>query len=225
MKISVIIPVLNEERIIEKNLISVLGYSGIEVILVDGGSQDNTVFIAQNMGVKVIFASQTGRASQMNQGALAATGDTFLFLHADTILPKDYPSIVKKILSEPTNIVGAFQLKIDSNQLALRLVEKLVNWRSRFLSLPYGDQAIFLKESVFQEMGGFADLPIMEDFVLIQKLKKQGKITIASEKVITSSRRWQKLGILKTTIINQLVILGYYWGISPHQLAQFYRRK
>ncbi|MEA5534319.1 TIGR04283 family arsenosugar biosynthesis glycosyltransferase [Crocosphaera sp. XPORK-15E] len=223
--ISIIIPVLNEEEVIKQNLLRLKHSSGIEIILADGGSQDQTILIAQNMGVKVVFCTQKGRAYQMNQGASIATGDILLFLHADTILPNNYPTIIKNVLSDPQTLAGAFELGIDSQQLSFRLIERLVNWRSHFFSLPYGDQAIFLKTSIFREIGGFPYLPIMEDFELIQRLKKRGKIAIASAKVTTSSRRWQKLGVWKTTIINQLIIIGYYLGVSPDQLARLYGRK
>ncbi|MEA5509202.1 TIGR04283 family arsenosugar biosynthesis glycosyltransferase [Crocosphaera sp. UHCC 0190] len=224
-KISIIIPVLNEEKIIEKVLENLVLNANLEVIIVDGYSQDKTVKIAQNMGFQVIIVGQMGRAYQMNQGASIATGDILLFLHADTILPDNYQTIIKNILSDPQTLAGAFELGIDSQQLSFRLIERLVNWRSRFFSLPYGDQAIFIKTSIFRESGGFAQLPIMEDFEFIQRLKKRGKIAIASAKVTTSSRRWQKLGIWKTALINQLIIIGYYLGVSPHQLARLYGRK
>ncbi len=223
--ISIIIPVLNEEEVIKQNLLRLKYSSDIEIIFADGGSQDQTIVIAQNMGVKVVFCGQKGRAYQMNQGASIATGDILLFLHADTILPDNYQSIIINTLSNAETIAGAFELHIDSQKFSLRFIETLVNWRSHFFSLPYGDQAIFMKASVFQEVGGFTDLPIMEDFELIQRLKKRGKIAIASAKVRTSSRRWHKLGVVKTTLINQLIILGYYLGISPDKLERLYGKK
>jgi rSAM/selenodomain-associated transferase 2 len=224
-KISIIIPVLNEAIQIQKNLFKLLKETDIEIIVVDGGSQDRTVNLVKELGIKVIIASQAGRANQMNSGAAAATGDILLFVHIDTQLPIAYPEIIKQTLMQPQIIAGAFELAIESPQKSLRLVEKMVNLRSRFFSLPYGDQAIFLKASVFNEIGGFANLPIMEDFELVQRLKKKGKIALAPAKVITSGRRWQKLGVVKTTLINQLIILGYYLGISPTKLARFYGRK
>jgi rSAM/selenodomain-associated transferase 2 len=224
-KISIIIPVLNEEKNIDKNLIDLKNNPDVEVIIVDGGSQDNTVKLAQDLGFNVIISPQLGRAYQMNYGAEKAHGEILLFLHSDTQLPLGYQQLITTTLSQPNIVAGAFQLAIDHPHLSLRFIAQMTNWRSRLFSLPYGDQGIFLYTSVFREMEGFANLPIMEDFELIQRLKKQGKITIVPASVVTSARRWQKLGVVKTTIINQLIIIGYYLGISPDKLARFYRIK
>ena len=225
INISIIIPVLNEEIFITKTLESLQKDEAIEVIVVDGGSQDKTVQLVKNMGVKIIKSARASRALQMNQGALLATGNILLFLHADTLLPQGYNELILNSFSDLKIVGGAFQLKIDLSLFSLRLIEILVNWRSQFLSIPYGDQGIFVKTSVFQEMGGFTNLPIMEDFEFIQRLNKRGTIVIVSAKVITSGRRWQKLGVIKTTLINQLIFLGYHLGVSPQKLAQWYRKK
>lgn len=158
-KISIIIPVLNEAVQIQKNIAKLQREPDIEIIIVDGGSCDKTVSIAKELAVKVIITSQPGRANQMNCGAAEATGDILLFLHVDTQLPIRYTEIIQQTLSHPQIIAGAFELAIDSPQKFLRFVEKMVNLRSRFFSLPYGDQAIFLKVSSFQEIGGFALSP------------------------------------------------------------------
>ncbi len=222
--ISIIIPVLNEGAIIEKTLLALQGNSDVEIIVVDGGSVDQTITLANQIGVKVTTASGIGRAAQMNAGAAIAKGDILLFLHADTLLPPNYQEIVKKIIYQQNAIAGAFELAIDGKEQSLRLVETLVKMRSRWFSLPYGDQAIFLTKKVFEDLDGFPELPIMEDFEFVQRLKRRGKIAIAPVSVITSSRRWQKLGVFKTTLINQLIILGYYLRISPTKLKNFYRR-
>lgn len=221
-KISIIIPTLNEAVTLQETLIHLQDISGAEIIIADGGSQDETVKIARSLGGKVII-TPAGRAHQMNAGAAVATGDILLFLHADTRLPSNFEPLVCQALQYPATIAGAFELRIDAQIRGLRLVERMVNMRSRFLGMPYGDQAIFLKATVFYDMGGFPDLPIMEDFELIQRLKRLGKIAIVPAPVLTSGRRWEKLGVVKTTLINQVIIAGYFLGVPLTQLVRWYR--
>ena len=223
-KISIIIPVLNEAAALPKTLTSIQKGSNIEIIVVDGGSEDETVAIAQSYGITAL-SSPPGRATQMNNGAAVATGDILLFLHADTRLPNNFDTSVRQSLQIQNTIAGAFELKIDIDMPSLRLIEKMVNWRSRYLQMPYGDQAIFLKASIFHEIGCFPEMPIMEDFELVRRLQPLGKIEIIPAPVVTSGRRWQKLGVLKTTLINQLIILGYFLGVPTAKLASWYRIK
>ena len=223
--ISIIIPVLNEAKNIEDTLVLIKDHvesSDLEIIVVDGGSTDNTVSIAQELDVMVIASLLQGRANQMNVGAAVATGNILLFLHADTKLPQNYDQLIKNTLSQPNVSAGAFELAIDSQQKSLRLVEALVKMRSHLLALPYGDQALFMKRATFNNVGGFPNLAIMEDFALVKQLKRHGKIAIAPAAVTTSSRRWDKLGVWRTTLINQLMIIGYYLGISPNKLRELY---
>jgi len=230
-KISIIIPVLNEAATIEKTLTKLQNTPDIEVIVVDGGSRDETVEIAKlfskglasSLEIKIIAAT-VGRANQMNAGAAAAKGDILLFLHGDTYLPPKFDILLLEELQSAGTIAGAFELKINAQLPGLRLVEKMVNMRSRFFSMPYGDQAIFMKASIFQEIGGFPNLPIMEDFELMLSLKRQGRIAIVPASVVTSGRRWQKLGVVKTTLLNQLIIAGYFMGIPPNLLVRWYRQ-
>ncbi|XWK90182.1 MAG: TIGR04283 family arsenosugar biosynthesis glycosyltransferase [Phormidium sp.] len=224
IRISVIIPVLNEAKAIEKTLLNLQSYPELEVIVVDGGSEDRTVAIAESFGYKVL-TSPRGRSIQMNAGATIATGNILLFLHGDTILPANFGSMILAATQKPGVVGGAFELAIDAKVKGIRLVEMMVNWRSHFLSLPYGDQAIFVKAEIFHKIGGFPIQPIMEDFVLIRQLRNMGKIAIITTPVITSGRRWQQLGIIKTTLINQLMIVGYYLGVPSEKLAAFYRKK
>jgi rSAM/selenodomain-associated transferase 2 len=213
---------MNESAHLAQTLAIVNAAAEVEVIVVDGGSQDDTVQIAKTFGV-VVIQSQPGRAVQMNAGAAIATAPTLLFLHADTCLPMGYDGLIHETLAQPRVVAGAFNLAIAGSAIGLRLVEWGVKWRSHGLHMPYGDQGIFLKAEVFHSLGGFPNLPIMEDFVLVQRLNQLGKVAIAAATVSTSDRRWQTLGIFKTTFVNQLVILGYFVGIPPATLAQWYR--
>jgi len=223
-KISVVIPALNEADNIAETLLSVGHENNIQVIVADGGSQDHTVSIAKSLGAKVINVLPP-RSKQMNAGAAQATGDVLLFLHADTRLPKNFDRFVLGSLAPPGIAAGAFELRIDAPSPGLRLIERIANWRSRCLRTPYGDQGIFMLSRVFHEAGGFSDFSIMEDFELIRRLRKKGKIITLSAPVLTSSRRWQNFGILKTTLINQLIVIAYYMGIPPNTISRLYRRK
>lgn len=221
-EISIVIPVLNEAGNLEAAIASIQLSTNVEIIVVDGGSNDNTVDIAKLLGVKVL-TSTPGRAYQMNAGAKVACGQILLFLHADTRLPSYFDILVRATLQKPGIVAGAFRLKIDGKAWGLRLVEWGVGMRSRFLQLPYGDQAIFVTKQVFEQIGGFPELPIMEDFELIRRLRSIGSIEIASTPVLTSPRRWLQKGIFKTTFINQIVIIAYFLGVSPAKIMHFYR--
>ncbi|MEH2347811.1 MAG: TIGR04283 family arsenosugar biosynthesis glycosyltransferase [Nostoc sp.] len=223
-KISIIIAAINEARNIKETIATTQSRLNIEVILVDGGSQDDTVAIAQSLGVKVI-SSSPGRAVQMNAGAVAAGGEILLFLHADTRLPTGFDEMICTALQQPGTVAGAFNLRIDAPLLSLRWVELGVKWRSHFCQMPYGDQAIFLTKESFQQIGGFPELPIMEDFELICRLKRIGRIVIIPTPVLTSARRWLQKGIFKTTLLNQLVIIAYLLGVSPERIRSWYRRE
>jgi hypothetical protein len=222
-RISIIIPAINEANTIRKTIESIGFGDKKEVILVDGGSHDDTVRIAKSLGAKVI-TSAPPRARQMNQGADHATGDVLVFLHADTRLPEQFEDIIFNTFNHAKMVAGAFELRIDSTMPGLGLIERFANWRSRYLKLPYGDQAIFVSSKLFHELGGFLDIPIMEDFELIRRLQKKGNIIILPVPVFTSSRRWQNFGILKTTLINQLVIAAYVLGIAPEKIVRWYDR-
>ncbi|MGB3654580.1 MAG: TIGR04283 family arsenosugar biosynthesis glycosyltransferase [Rivularia sp. (in: cyanobacteria)] len=221
-KISIIIPTLNESKNIKATVASTQVSTNVEVIVVDGGSQDNTVDIVQSLGVKVITGYQN-RACQMNAGAMNATGDILLFLHADTLLPADFDAMIRTALQQPLSIAGAFALRINAPQTGLRLIEWGVKLRSKWLQMPYGDQGIFTTKQIFDSIGGFPELPIMEDFELMRYLKRLGKITFIPVPVTTSPRRWLKKGVLQTTLINQVVIIGYFLGVSPKKIRSWYR--
>ncbi|MBW2072221.1 MAG: TIGR04283 family arsenosugar biosynthesis glycosyltransferase [Deltaproteobacteria bacterium] len=221
--LSVIIPTLNESSHIGATLASAMGDAETEVVVVDGGSVDDTRKQVQAWGCKLLVSSP-GRAVQMNMGASVASGKVLLFLHADTRLPPGYRSQVHSTLGAHGVVAGAFRLGIDGSGRALRLVEMLANWRSTTLQLPYGDQALFMKAARFQQIGGFPTMPIMEDLVLVSRLRKIGRIAIAPVAVQTSARRWQEIGVGKATVINQIMLYGFFLGLSPERLARFYGR-
>ncbi|MDZ8027306.1 MAG: TIGR04283 family arsenosugar biosynthesis glycosyltransferase [Nostoc sp. DedQUE11] len=223
-KISIIIPTLNEAANIKEAIATTQARINIEFIVVDGGSSDDSVEIAQSLGVKVI-SSSAGRAVQMNAGVVAASGEILLFLHADTRLPAGFDEMICTALQQPGIVAGAFNLRIDASLLSLRWVELGVKWRSHFCQMPYGDQAIFLTKGLFQQIGGFAELPIMEDFELMRRLKAMGRIAIISTPVVTSARRWLQKGVFKTTLLNQIVIIAYLLGVSPERIRCWYRQE
>jgi hypothetical protein len=223
-RISIIIPTLNEGANLPATLASTRNAVDVEVIVVDGGSSDETVQMARSWGTEVV-ASAPGRAKQMNAGAARATGEVLLFLHGDTHLPAGFDHHVRKIMGRPGVVAGAFQLRVDGDLPGLRIMERLVNFRSRRLQFPYGDQAIFLRASTFRGIGGFTDMPIMEDFELVQRLRRRGRIVTAPAPVLTSARRWENLGVVRATLVNYAIPLAYYMGAPPSQLARWYHGK
>ncbi len=175
------------------------------------------------MGVKTAI-SEKGRGNQMNLGASLAAGDILIFLHADTILPHDALELIETAMEDISCIAGAFDLAIDSERPAFRLIEKAASFRSRMTRIPYGDQTIFIRKSGFRDLGGFNNIPIMEDVEFMRSIKKgKGKICIIGTAVLTSPRRWEKEGIVYTTLRNWLLIALYLCGVKPEKLIRFYR--
>ncbi len=219
-RLSVIIPALNEEKTIGRTLKRLRGGSVWEVIVIDGQSTDRTREIARAYGAMVIESSP-GRGRQLTVGAAAATGDTLLFLHADTFLPLCFDEHICRVLDQPGVCAGAFRLLIDAEGRSFRLIEKLVNFRSRVRRMPYGDQAVFVPADVFHRAGGFPDLPIMEDYALVRRLRRMGRIEIAPATVVTSARRWLEHGVWRTTLLNQVCIAAYRLGVPPARIARW----
>jgi hypothetical protein len=220
-RVSVVIPALNEAQHLEDILPDLRDAKNVETILVDGGSSDQTVEAAEQHGCRLLRCTP-GRARQMNAGAQAATGSILVFLHADTRLPAGFDTAIRTILQDSAVVAGAFRLGIDAAGPWFRILEWAVNFRANWLGMPYGDQALFLRKETFTDLGGFPELPIMEDFELVKRLRRLGRIRIVPLPATTSGRRWQKLGIWRTTWINQKVILGYCLGVSPQRLAHWY---
>ncbi len=209
--LSIIIPALNEEKLLPATLAGLQCEKGVEIIVVDGQSSDRTREIAAAAGARVLV-SRPGRARQMNSGAAAARGEILLFLHSDTRLPTGFSRQVCRVASDPETAAGAFRLAIDAPGPGFRLVEWLVNLRSGLFKLPYGDQALFLRRALFEQEGGFPDLEMMEDFELVRRLRRQGGITLLPIRALTSARSWQRLGIVRTTLRNQLIIARHLLG-------------
>ena len=221
-RVSVIIPALNEERDIAATLRAVGQSPCHEVIVIDGGSTDATVQRAREASVNVL-TSKLGRARQMNAGAVRAEGGSLLFLHADTLLPPAWADVVPRTLRAPGVVAGAFRFRIADSFAGKSFIEWTTGFRSRWLQRPYGDQGLFLPRALFEEMGGFADLPIMEDYEFSARLRRRGRIVTVGEAALTSARRWQTLGVVRTTLRNQWMLAGYHLGVNPRRLATRYR--
>jgi rSAM/selenodomain-associated transferase 2 len=191
----------------------------VEIIVVDGGSDDETVQVAESLGATVISCPR-GRAMQMNRGAQEATGDILLFLHADTHLPATWEDHVRGSLSQAGVSCGAFRFTTDGDSWSLRIIESLANMRAEHFQMPYGDQALFIRADLFRIIRGFPNIPIMEDFEFVRNARKHGRVSIANVAVRTSSRRWERFGIWRTTVVNQIIILGHVLGVSPRALSR-----
>jgi uncharacterized protein len=222
--VSVVIPALNEAGQIAETVCGLASNHRTEVIVVDGGSTDATAHIAASLQARILVA-QPPRSVQMNAGAAIARGSALVFLHADTCLSPGFEDQVQETLARPGVAAGAFRLRISAGAKGLRLIEGMANWRSRCLQLPYGDQAIFLNRDTFWGLHGFPPFPIMEDFELIRRLRRRGRIELAPGQASTSARRWLQVGIARTWLINQLVITGYFLGVPADRLARWYRFK
>ncbi|HBF43446.1 MAG TPA: hypothetical protein DDW42_07435 [Desulfobacteraceae bacterium] len=219
--VSVIIPTLNEEENIEATIRSALN-EDVEIIVEDGGSSDDTVARAMRAGVRVEMGSR-GRALQQNRGAISARGRVLLFLHGDSRLPRDYINHVFETLMDIETVAGAFRFKTNLDNPLMKVIEIMTNIRSQHLKLPYGDQGLFIRKSVFESVRGFPEVPIAEDLFLVRRLSKKGRIRVAPVHVVTSARRWQTLGQLRTTLINQVILAGCFLGISPSTLAALHK--
>ncbi len=223
--ISVIVPALNEEHNLGLCIEGILKEAiDCEIIVVDGGSADTTVESAGSYPGVLFIHSRKGRGIQMNTGASVASGDVLLFLHADTLLETGWATGMLSVLEDTSISGGAFTFSIQSPLWKYRLVETWVRLRCKLCSLPYGDQAIFVRKSIFDLIGGYENIPLMEDVDFIRRLKKLGSIVILNKKAVTSERRWSKKGLLRAAVINQFIMLLYKFGVNPYWLARIYYR-
>jgi rSAM/selenodomain-associated transferase 2 len=221
MQLSVIIPTLDEAEGIVQTLAWVRQAGECELIVVDGGSVDGTPELAR-LHADIVLATSRGRARQMNAGAQVATGDVLLFLHADTILPQEFLVLIAQVLYDPQVVGGRFDVRLDAEGWPFRMVETLMNLRSRLTRISTGDQAIFVRRETFQAVGGYPEVDLMEDLQLSQKLKRAGKVACLRTQVITSARRWQQNGVLKTIVLMWMLRLGHFFGVPPERLRAFY---
>ena len=221
-RLSIIVPVLNEAACIV-GLLDVIGrVENAEVIVVDGGSDDGTAAIAATRAT--VIAATRGRATQMNAGARAAQGALLLFLHADCMPPEDFDRQVRRALAFEHVALGAFSLRIGAPGPAYRFVEFAANLRSTWMNTPYGDQGLFLRRETFEALGGFPELPIVEDYALVRQARKRGAVITLPQHATVSARRWRQEGIVRLTLRNVLTFFAYPMGISPERIARWYGR-
>jgi len=223
MRVSIIIPVLNEAENIKASLQALQNYrkQGHEIIVVDGNSQDDTVELANGLHDKLI-TSGPGRARQMNAGAEQARGNILLFLHADTTLPDQAISHITAAILKTNKAWGRFDVSLSGRRLLLRLVAGMMNLRSRLTGIATGDQGMFIKREIFHRLNGFPDIPLMEDITLSQRLLLESRPICLPDKVITSSRRWEQNGIIRTIVLMWYLRLAYFFGKQPEALMRMY---
>ncbi|MCY1368485.1 transferase 2, rSAM/selenodomain-associated [compost metagenome] len=224
MRFSIIVPMFNEAPGLPGLLarLSVLAHQGCEVLIVDGGSDDGSVALAERAGFRVL-ASPKGRARQMNLGAARATGDVLLFLHADTLLPEGALTTVRQTMLKTAALWGRFDVLIDGTHPMLRMIASLMNLRSRWTGIATGDQAIFVIRKAFDAVGGYPDQPLMEDIELSQRLRALARPACIPTPVLTSGRRWESRGVWRTILLMWRLRWAYWRGTPAEQLAQRYR--
>ena len=223
---AIIIPVLNEASGINsliRQLENQQNKHSFEIIVVDGDPDGQTINAITNENV-IKIKSSIGRAKQMNCAAAITNADTLIFLHADTLLPDNALNNIAEEFENRNYVAGAFDFDIDSKKPIVKIIAACACIRSRLTRIPYGDQAIFIRKGYFDTIGRFKELPLMEDIELIKRIKKRGdKIIILKARVKTSSRRWEKEGVIYTTLRNRLISFLYMLGVSPAKLVKFYR--
>lgn len=224
--ISVILPVLNEAEGINEAIAGVYGLgpsNEVEVIMVDGDPRGSAVSAISDKRV-ITAVSDRGRARQMNRGASLASGGILLFLHADTALPANAVALIRAALEDHRCEAGAFDLGIRSGRSIFRITEKYVALRTRLTRVPFGDQAIFIRRAYFKKIGGYRDIPLMEDVELMKRIRKRGdRIAIIPDKVMTSPRRWEKEGVLFCTFRNWSLQAAFAFGVPSKRLEKWYR--
>ena len=223
MRLSVVLPALDEAPNLARLLPELRrACPGAEIIVVDGGSRDGTADVARGQAGVQLLEGARGRARQMNAGARRAGGDVLLFLHADTSLPDGAPVAIAAALADPAVVGGRFDVRFDSGRRVLRVVAWFMNARSRVTSICTGDQAIFVRRADFEAVGGYPDIPLMEDIELCRRLKARGRLAALRARVTTSARKWEREGPLRTIGLMWALRLLYFCGVDPARLYRWY---
>jgi rSAM/selenodomain-associated transferase 2 len=222
VKLSIIVPVLNEAQVLPGLLDRLLRLQSSEVIIADGGSEDGSASLAERAGFRVVRVAR-GRARQMNAAAALATGDVLLFLHADTQLPEQAEQLIMQQLADKAHVWGRFDIRIAGRAFMLRVVSRLMNLRSRLTGIATGDQAMFVTRSTFDAVGGFPDQPLMEDIELSKRLLAHSSPACIRRCVTTSGRRWETNGIWRTILLMWRLRWAYWRGVPAQQLVKSYR--
>ena len=224
MQISVIIPVLNEEAVIGACLAQFCGVEDVELIVVDGGSTDDTQEVVEALGrAQWVQVGKAGRALQMNAGVERATGDVFLFLHADTFLPSDGLMLIRDSLRVSSVVGGRFRLGLSEKTIGFRLVAFFSTLRSRYLGITYGDQGIYIRRETFNAVGGFPPLQLFEDSEFCARVARMGKFVMLNARVCSSTRRWRKWGFVRTVVEMWVLRILYACSVSDVTLSRWYR--
>lgn len=221
--LSIIIPALNEATKLERLLPHLRAICpGAEVIIVDGGSEDGTGAVARRFLWVTYLSSQRGRARQMNAGAAVANGEVFLFLHADTLLPAGANAAILEAFNDPEVAAGRFDVQFDNPRPIFTVIAFFINLRSRLTKICTGDQALFVRRETFEELGGYSDIPLMEDVELATRLKRGGAMSCLRLKVTTSARKWEQGGVLRVVLLMWALRCCYFVGVDPGRLHRWY---
>ena len=222
LSLGVVIPALNEEDLVGRAVESCWKAGAREVIVADGGSTDGTPKAAAAAGA-IVLPAPRGRPAQMNAGACLSTADVLIFLHADACLPRAAGDEIRAVLADPEVGGGAFRLRVDAPSFYFRALSTIARARAYWWRTVFGDQGIFARRELFEKIGGYRDLPILEDFDFVKRLRRKARFRLLRGEVRSSVRRWRKKGKFRTSLINWSILFLYQTGADPVRLAKWYR--